>query len=85
METLPIAMTPWRYKALPRAKKQLKVIEGLLQPGMQVLTIGRMSVHPVYLSHHRANPDPQYFDLFDGRRDDREDPFNTHAVGNLPL
>jgi SAM-dependent methyltransferase len=41
---------------------QMKVIEGLLQPGMQVLTIGRMSVHPVYLPHHRANPDPQYFD-----------------------
>ena len=40
MDTLPIAMTPWQYKPRDKAKKQLKVIEGLLKQANEVVHAG---------------------------------------------
>ena len=43
---------------------QLELLDRLIEPGMRVLTIGRLTVHETYLAHHRANPNSSYFDEF---------------------
>ena len=40
MDALPISMTPWKYKPRPKAKAQLKIIEGLLKQADAVVHAG---------------------------------------------
>jgi len=43
---------------------QLELLDRLIEPGMRVLTIGRLTVHETYRAHHRASRNSTYFDDF---------------------
>jgi hypothetical protein len=43
---------------------QLDLLDQILNPGMRVLTIGRLTVYARYLPHHRADPAAPFFDEF---------------------